>query len=520
MGAIVNLLTDVVLRRERRSGTYSPAKWFVDWATGGEESSSGVSVNCQSAMKYTPFWACVRVISGTVASLPFIVYRRLDSGGKMRQQDHKVYELLHDRPNEYMDAVTFIETRQAHVLTYGNGYAEIQRDGAGRPVALWPLMPQPDRTKRMVSDDGVLYYQVRSPTGETFNLPDYNVLHIKGLGFDGYTGYDVVQYQKEAIGYGIAVKQFGARFFSNGANLGGVFEHPLVLSDQSKKNLLKSVELEYSGLKKAHRMMILEEGMKFNKTGVEPEKAQALEIQKWTVDDCARIFYIPPHKIGSMEHSKYNNIEQENIDFVIRMLYWFRKWEQECNYKMFMPSERKSLFCEILVEGLLRGDILTRTQALAMQKDRGVLSRNEWRELENRNPVEGGDELTETSNPIGNRSWPDINENVKKAHRELLASQWSRIITKLINAKGNGDFIEDQKNHANTILREPVETWAALNNVSNDSARTILKEIIEQNIKKDRIFERIDSEKLADLTMSRIGGNYERWQHRNETISQ
>jgi HK97 family phage portal protein len=134
-------------------------------------------------LKYTPFWSAVRIISGTVAELPFLVYRRLGNDDRQRAPEHPVYTLLHDRPNEYMDALTFIESRQAHVLTYGNGYAEIQRDGAGRPIALWPLLP--DRTFRKISENGMPYYEVRPQTGETVYLPDYNVLHIKGLGFDG-----------------------------------------------------------------------------------------------------------------------------------------------------------------------------------------------------------------------------------------------------------------------------------------------------------------------------------------------
>ena len=288
---------------EKRSNTSNPLQWFIDWVHGGEETSTGLYINESSALKYTPFWAAVRVITGTIASLPFIVYRRNASGGKNRVMEHPVYELLHNRPNEYMDALTFIETRQAHVLTYGNGYAEIQRDGGGRPIALWPLLP--NKTFRQISKEGVAYYEVRQTTGPTVFLPDYNVLHIKGLGFDGYTGYNVVSFHKEAIGYGVAVKEFGGRFFGNNATPGGVLTHPKILSDPARKNLKESWELAHKGLSRSHRMQVLEEGMKWEKIGIDPEQAQALEVQKYTVDDCSRIFNIPPHKIGSLERATF-----------------------------------------------------------------------------------------------------------------------------------------------------------------------------------------------------------------------
>ena len=347
---------------DKRSTTSNPAQWFIDWVSGGSESASGVKVSAQSALRYTPFWAAVRIITGTIAELPFIVYsRREKGGGKDRRQDHKVYSLLHDRPNDYMDALAFIETRQAHVLTYGNGYAEIQRDGSGRPIALWPLMP--DRTARKIKD-GVPYYEVQLPVGGSVNLPDYNVLHIKGLGFDGYTGYDVVSYHKDAIGYGIAVKEYGARFFSNGANVGGVFEHPAALSDTAKRHLEESLQLKHGGLSNAHRLMVVEEGMKWSQQAIDPKQAQALEVQKYTVDDCSRIFNIPPHMLASMDRATFNNIEELNLKFLtMTMLYWIRKWEQECNYKLFMPSERGRLFAEILYDALLRGNTTARYAA-------------------------------------------------------------------------------------------------------------------------------------------------------------
>jgi HK97 family phage portal protein len=503
MGLICNILESKI---SRRSGTSNPAQWLIDWVSGGTESSSGVRVTESSALKYTPFWAAVRIISGTLASLPFIVYKREGKKGKDRAPDHRVYKLLHDRPNEYMDALTFQETRQAHVLTYGNGYAEIQRDGGGRPVALWPLLP--DRTARKISDGGILYYEVRTQTGETFNLPDYNVLHIKGLGFDGYTGYNVVAYHKEAIGYGVAVKEYGSRFFSQGANAGGVYEHPNSLSPKARKNLEESLQLSHTGLSKAHRLMILEEGMKWNKTGIEPAQAQALEVQKYTVDDCARIFNIPPHKIASLDRATFSNIEEQNIDFVTTtMLYWFRKWELECNYKLFMPSEYKKMFCEILVSGLLRGNMAARTAFYSNGRQWGYLNVNDIHEFENMNPIgPAGDVYLEPTNmrPAGTyKPEPDKakRDDIRQAHRDLIASQLLRIGRKKFTTN------ESLRNFANTILFEPVNAYASLFNRQNES-RDILNKIIENRIVREKVQNNEDIEILADNILQEIGGNH------------
>jgi HK97 family phage portal protein len=462
-------------------------------------------VNHQVALKYSPFWAAVRVISGTLAALPFLVYERLDNGGKQRKQTHPVYKLLHDRLNEYIDVVTFLETLQSHVLLYGNGYAEIQRDGAGRPIALWPLLP--DKTQRKLSEDAVPYYEVRLPTGGSVHLPDYNVLHIKGLGFDGYTGYDVVTYHKETIGYGIAVKEYGARFFGNGANAGGVVEHPGKIGDKALKNLKESLSLQHEGLKNAHRVMILEENMKFNKTGIEPEKAQALEVQKWTVDDCSRIFQIPPHKLGSMEYSKYNNVEQLQIDFVTStMYYWFRKWESECNYKLFMPSEQGRMFCEILVDGLLRGDMKSRFEAFAIGRQWGWYSVNDIRDKENMNPIGSeGDIYLEPLNmkPAGSEPELGPGDSEEKAFAKLIADTFQRVIVKR-NREG---FKSATRTWAVKIMAPVVDTVATLRDCQPESARALLTGAVNEYVRDDLTLEERHAIAFANDIVTKIGGN-------------
>jgi HK97 family phage portal protein len=487
----------------KRSGTKNPAQWFIDWITGGSTSSSGATVNESSALKYSPFWSATRIISGTIAALPFMVYLRMADNNKERAINHPVYHLLHTRPNEFMDAITFIETRHAHVLTYGNGYAEIQRNGGGKPIALWPLLP--DRTTRKISDDGVPFYEVTQATGPTVQLPDYNVLHIKGLGFDGYTGYNVVAFQKEAIGYGIGVKEYGGRFFGNDANPGGVLEHPQALGDKAYARLLETWEKNHQGLTKAHRVAILEEGMKWSSVGVSPEQAQALDVQKYTVDDCARIFNIPPHKIASLERATFSNIEELNIDFVTQtLLYWFRKWEEECDYKLFLPSERNKYFCEILAEGLLRGNTKSRYESYNIGRNAGFLSVNDIRRLENMNTIgPDGDIYLEPLNMKEAGSEPDdsVDDDVRAAHRAMLISQIMRVIKKGFSNLGA------RRNFAKTILFEPLDAYASTLKSGIDVAR-MLDIVIDENINgRARLVEN-DAGRIADSLLNRIGDNH------------
>lgn len=486
-----------------------PPQWFIDWVGGGA-SAAGVTVGHQKALQYTPFWAAVRIISGTLGALPFKVYRRLENSGKESLPGHPVYALVHERANPYIDWVTFAETRMAHVLCYGNGYAEIQRDGAGRPVALWPLLP--NRTSRALSAEGIPYYRVQLASGEQVEIADENVLHIKGLGFDGYTGYDVVTYHKEALGYGIAVREYGARFFANDANPGGVLECPVAMTDAAYQRLKAEWEAKHAGLSQAHRMAILEEGTKWAAMGIEPAKAQALEVQKWTVDDCSRIFQIPPHKLGSMEFSKYNNVEQLQLDFMTTtMLYWFRKWEQEINYKLLSARERGTVFVEILADAMLRGNTEARTKYYAAGRQWGFLSINDIRAKENMNPI--GPEGDLYLDPLNMRPAgapgpePEQTPDVVRAHQALIETQWRRVLHRVKKASAKGTrngFWPKERATAREILIDAVRAWAALTRAVN--AEAALDELLAETLAEDRPIDETDAGPLAQRLMERMGG--------------
>ena len=228
--------------------------------------ASGKAVNERSAMQMTAVYACVRILSEAVASLPLHMYFYNDTGGKEKALTHPLYGILHDEPNPEMSAFSFRETLMAHLLLWGNAYAQVIRNGRGEVVALYPLMP--DRMNVDRDSRGRLYYEYTRSDGDartlggksTVTLAPSDVLHIPGLGFDGLVGYSPIAMAKQSIGMGLACDEYGASFYQNGAQPGGVLEHPGVVKDP--KRVRESWNAIYQGSANAHRVAVLEEGVR------------------------------------------------------------------------------------------------------------------------------------------------------------------------------------------------------------------------------------------------------------------
>ena len=298
-----------------------------------------------------------------------------------------------------MTSFVFRETLMSHLLLWGNAYAQIIRDGRGNPLALYPLLPSKMDVTRARS--GNLIYTYRRDSGESKISPDYEtvtlrrdeVLHIPGLGFDGLIGYSPIAMAKNAIGMALATEEYGAKFFANGANPGGVLEHPGVIKDIQR--VKDSWNDAYRGAGNAHRVAVLEEGMKFQAIGIPPEQAQFLETRKFQINEIARIFRVPPHMVGDLEKSSFSNIEQQSLEFVKYTLDpWVVRWEQSLQQSLVLPSEKSSVFVKFNLDGLLRGDYKSRMEGYATARQNGWMSTNDIRELEDMNRIpaeEGGD---------------------------------------------------------------------------------------------------------------------------------
>lgn len=360
--------------------------------------TSGKPVNEITAMQTTAVYACVRILSEAIASLPVHVYQYKDGGGKEMVIDHPLYQVLHDEPNPEMTSFVFRETLMSHLLIWGNAYAQIIRDGAGRVLGLYPLLPNKMDVQR--DDKGEIYYVYSRSSDENPNFKEYgdiklkkeDVLHIPGLGFDGLIGYSPIAMAKNAVGMTLACEEYGASFFANGANPGGVLEHPGVLKDPSK--VRDSWNAVYRGTSNAHKIAVLEEGMKYQQVGIPPEEAQFLETRKFQINEIARLYRIPPHMVGDLEKSSFSNIEQQSLEFVKYTLDpWVIRWEQSLQKALLLPGEKGRYFIKLNVDGLMRGDYQSRMNGYSIGRQNGWLSANDIREMEDMNPLpdeEGG----------------------------------------------------------------------------------------------------------------------------------
>lgn len=360
-------------------------------------STSGKNVNEFTAMQTTAVYACVRILSETLAALPLQLYR-YTPGGKERVYDHPLYHLLHDEPNPEMTSFIFRETLMSHLLIWGNAYAQIIRDRLGRVQGLYPL--RPDKMTVCRDENGQIYYLYTKTSDENPAIKPYGqvplrkdeVLHIPGLGFDGLVGYSPIAMARNAVGMTMACEEYGASFFANGASPSGVLAHPGVLKDPAK--VRDSWNAVYQGSANAHKVAVLEEGMKYQQIGIPPEEAQFLETRKFQLNEIARLYRIPPHMIGDLEKSSFNNIEQQSMEFVKYTLDpWVIRWEQAMQKALFLPEEKKQYFLKFNVNGLMRGDYESRMTGYSIGRQNGWLSANDIREMEDMNPVpdeEGG----------------------------------------------------------------------------------------------------------------------------------
>ena len=360
--------------------------------------TSGKTVNERTALQTTAVYACVRILSETIASLPLHVYRYTE-GGKAKDTEHVLYTLLHDEPNPDMTSFVFRETLMSHLLIWGNAYSQILCDRSGQVIGLYPLLPDQMSVHR--SEKGKLYYVYNRYEEDNPNfqekgsivLSQEEVLHIPGLGFDGLIGYSPIALAKNAVGMTLACEEYGASFFSNGANPGGVLEHPGILKDPGK--VRDSWNAVYQGTRNAHKVAVLEEGMSYKQIGIPPEEAQFLETRKFQINEIARLFRIPPHMVGDLEKSSFSNIEQQSLEFVKYTLDpWVVRFEQALKKSLLLPEEKKTHFIKFNVDGLLRGDYQSRMNGYAIGRQNGWLSTNDIRKLEELNPIpseEGGD---------------------------------------------------------------------------------------------------------------------------------
>lgn len=375
---------------------------------GPPKARAGVRVSQATAMTYSAVHNAVTIYAQTIASLPLQLYRSRRDGGKERATDYPLYRVLHDRPNPLLDSYRFRELMMVYLLLWGNSYSEIvERNGFEEE--LWPIPPWRVTPKLTASGRNIEYHVTR-PDGQAVILPRSRVFHVAGMGFDGLKGRSVISLARESLGLGMAAEAFGAQFFGSGANMAGVLEHPNTLSDQAHERLRTHWRDLYSGLDNAHRVAILEEGMKFNRIGIPPEDAQFLQTREFQVEEVARWFNLPPHMLKDLRRSTFSNIEHQALEFVkYSLLPWLRRIESAIKHQLLSGRDEQVLFAEFVVEGLLRGDTESRYRAYATARQWGWMSANDIRRLENMDPIDGGDVYLQPLNmvPAGTQIVPE-----------------------------------------------------------------------------------------------------------------
>ena len=344
---------------------------------------SGKSVTERTALQTTAVYACVRIISETVASLPLHVYEYTESG-KEKVYEHPLYRLLHDIPNPEMNSFILREVMMMHLLLWGNSYSQIIRNGRGEVIALYPLLPDKMTVDRAA--DGRLYYTYTSDKQGTIVFGKDDILHIVGLGFDGLIGHSPIAMAKNAVGLSIAAEEYGSSFFSNSGTPSGVLEHPGVLKEPEK--VRAAWNAAYGGSGNAHRVAVLEENMHFNPISINPHEAQFLETRKFQVNEICRIFRVPPHMIADLDKSSFNNIEHQSLEFVTNTIRpWLVRIEQSIFQQLLSEEEQKKIFVKFNVDGLLRGAFQSRMSGYAIGIQNGFISPNDVRELEDMNLI-------------------------------------------------------------------------------------------------------------------------------------
>jgi HK97 family phage portal protein len=385
MGLVTSLFVERRSLENPRISLSDPEAWEI---FGGTKTSSGQRVNETTALGLVAVFACVRVLAETVGSMPLVVYKRLKGGGKERATDHPNHQVLHDRANSEQTSMQWRETGMGHLGLRGNAFSEKVYDGRGRLAELIPIRPDRVQVERV---GGAKQFQI-DVGGRRRTFTPRDIMHVPGLGYDGLVGYSPVTVAREALGLALAAQEHGATYFDNGAEPGGVLQHPQQLSKPAQDRLRASFESRHKGSANAHRVFIAEEGMTWQSVGMSNRDSQFLETRKFQLGEIARLYRVPPHLIGDLERATFSNIEQQSIDFVVHTIRpWLVRWEQVLNWELFTARERQEFFCEFNVEGLLRGDSAARGEFYTKLFGVGALSVNDIREKENLNPVPGGD---------------------------------------------------------------------------------------------------------------------------------
>ena len=359
-----------------------------DWLKNGLFNSangwgkSGVNITKSNVTTIPAVYNAGKIYADSISSLPIHVIKD-DGTTKEKQPQHPVSKIVSREPNNLMTSFVYRQITIPHILFWGNGFSliEFEKGNSKRPKSILPIHP----------NRGILWYEISLDGGATMMVDQTNMLHFRGLG-DDVMGSSVIDVAAANLGLGKAAEDYGSRFFGQGASMTGVLSTDNALSDKAFTNLKNSFNENSAGLANAHKPLILEEGMRYTPTSIPPNAAQFLETRQFSVVDVARWFNLPPHKLKDLTRATFSNIEEQSLEFVTEsLLPMIVMMEQELNRKLLRESEKGTFYIKMNLDGILRGDIKTRTEAYKNLMIVGAISPNEIRQKEEMNPYKGGD---------------------------------------------------------------------------------------------------------------------------------
>ena len=381
-------------------------------------SKAGTEVTLTTAQTHIAVMSCYIVLSESLAMMPINLMRRTLKGGKRHKErayDHKLYNVLNLIPNDEMTQYEWIESIAMNLVSRGNAYSQIIRDGRGKIIGFYPLLT--DNMEIVRLENGELAYKYKSEfLKTTVLLYKDEVLHFKYRTLDGIHGISPISYAKHTIGLSLALEEHGSKHFSNGILGSGVFETPAVVSKENKKEMRGQLKDRYSSLDNASKFLILEQGMTYKPINIPNNDRQYLESREFQKSEIASIFRVPDHMINLNKNSTFSNIEHQGIAFVTNtMTPLVKRIEQPLT--VAMQQEDKELYVSLNMDAMQRGDINTRYTAYGQSIRDGWLTRNEIRVKENLNKLEGLDDPILPLN-MGKDNGKDEQKEEKRARKK------------------------------------------------------------------------------------------------------
>jgi HK97 family phage portal protein len=380
--------------------------WWGGSMTGvyGDTPAAGMGFNQESAMTLPTVYACTRARAETLASLPPMIFLEVaNSLARRRSSDNRLWELLHDSPNEDMDSMVFYELMQTRVVNRGNGFAEIERDRNDRPVALWPLhnsrvLPHRDNNGQLEWTVTTDIMDPRTELYKAFKVADRDMLNIVGFGSDGYLSTGVVPMAVEEISLNMAMTQYAGQWFAKGARPSAVVEYPTYIDDDDERaEMRRQVNALHSGREHWHEIPVLWEGAKWKEIQYSPEQSQLIESKKYGAKTLCSFYNVPPALVQIFDEYKFSTVDAMIQQFVMTCVRadavrFERAIRRKVTHTRDSQGRLRAVFenpyvFEFVLEALLRGDAKKQAETLEIERRNGITSADEWRGLNNREPL-------------------------------------------------------------------------------------------------------------------------------------